>query len=363
MVGGPGARRGRRGALGGAGPDAGPDGVPPPGTRWITRTIDRSGGSHLTTYTVLEPGAFRGQPAFRVSDAVGTQFYERAGRNWFASVVREKERTGSTPHTGTFAWPLAVGKTWTSTYHYRDNQRNYRFNNVTTSWRVAAEEEVTVPAGRFKALRLEGENNGNRWTVWYVPAIRIVVKEIHERKPGHPSGPGETSCEMVRHAGPGGDPWFGFGLEANAAAVRRGEGRRALAFYEGAAKDFEARGLPRRGGPGPARGRADRPSRRGRAGGDPRRAARDRAPEGGAPQRRHPDRSQQRLPLHRLPLPDGGRPRGGSAVLPGGRTARGRLLHRPAPALLVGRVRAQPSPISRTRGRTSRARSSRARSR
>ena len=70
---------------------------PPPGTRWITRTIDRSGGSHLTTYTVLEPGAFRGQPAFRVSDAVGAQFYERAGRNWFASVVREKERTGSTP--------------------------------------------------------------------------------------------------------------------------------------------------------------------------------------------------------------------------------------------------------------------------
>jgi hypothetical protein len=53
---------------------------PPPGTRWITRTIDRSGGSHLTTYTVLEPGAFRGQPAFRVSDAVGTQFYERAGQ-------------------------------------------------------------------------------------------------------------------------------------------------------------------------------------------------------------------------------------------------------------------------------------------
>ena len=217
---------------------------PPPGTRWIIRTTERTGGTYLATYTVLEPGALRGQAAFRVSDAVGVQFFERAGRNWFATVVREKERTGSTPHTGTFAWPLEVGKTWTSTYQYRDNQRNFRYNNVTTSWRVAAEEEVTVPAGRFRALRLEGENNGNRWTTWYAPAMRIVVKEIHERKAGHPSGAGETSFEVVRHAGPGGDPWFGFGLEASAAAVRRGEGRRALAFYESAAKDFEARGLP-----------------------------------------------------------------------------------------------------------------------
>ena len=39
---------------------------PPPGTRWIIRTTDRAGGTYLTTHTVLEPGAFRGQPAFRV---------------------------------------------------------------------------------------------------------------------------------------------------------------------------------------------------------------------------------------------------------------------------------------------------------
>jgi CHAT domain-containing protein len=217
---------------------------PSPGTRWITRSVDPSGGNQLATYTVLEPGSFRGQAGFRISDGVGVQLYERAGRNWFATVVGEKERAGSTPHSGTFAWPLEVGKTWTSVYQYRDNLRNLRFNRTTTSWRVAAEEELTVPAGAYKTLRLEGENNGNRWTTWYAPALRLVIKELHERKPGHPAGPGRIVTEVMRHAGPGGDPWYSFGLEASAAAVRRGEGRRALAFYEGAAKDFEGRGFP-----------------------------------------------------------------------------------------------------------------------
>ncbi len=217
---------------------------PPTGSRWITRSLDQAGGSHLTTYTVLEPGSFQGRPGFRVSDDVGVQFFERAGRNWFATVVREKERSGATPHHGTFAWPLEVGKSWSSVYQYRDNLRNFRFNRIEAAWRVAAEEDVTVPAGTFKALRLDGSNNSNAWTTWYAPAVRLVVKEIHERKANHPSGPGRTVTEVVRYAAPGGDPWYGFGLEASSAAVRRGEGRRALAFYESAAKDFEARGMP-----------------------------------------------------------------------------------------------------------------------
>ncbi len=217
---------------------------PAPGTRWITRTSGQPGEGRLATYTVLEPGAFQGRAGFRVSDGIGVQFFERGGRNWFATVHREKERSGSTPHSGAFVWPLEVGKTWSSVYQFRDNQRNLSYNRVTTTWRVAAEEEVTVPAGSYKTLRLEGENNGNKWTTSYAPSIRLVVKEIHERKPGHPAGPARTVTEIVRHAGPGGDPWYSFGLEASSSAVRRGEGRRALAFYESAGKDFETRGMP-----------------------------------------------------------------------------------------------------------------------
>ncbi len=217
---------------------------PPTGSRWITRSLDQAGGSHLTTYTVLEPGSFQGRPGFRVSDNVGVQFFERASRNWFATVVREKERSGATPHHGSLAWPLEVGKRWSAVYQFRDNLRNLRFNRIETAWRVAVEEDVTAPAGTFKALRLEGVNNSNTWTTWYAPSVRLVVKEIHERKASHPFGPGRTVTEMVRYAAPGGDAWYGFGLEASQSAVRRGEGRRAVAFYESAAKDFEARGMP-----------------------------------------------------------------------------------------------------------------------
>jgi len=169
---------------------------PPPGTRWISRSIDQtgSGGNQLTTYTVFEPGSFR--------------------------------------------WPLEVGKSWTSVYQHRDNLRNLRFNHISATRRVAAEEELTLPAGRYKTLRLEGENNGNKFTHWYAPSQRLVIKEINERKPNHPAGPGRTVTEVVRYEGPGGDPWYGFGLETSAAAVRRGERRRALAFYESAGKGF-----------------------------------------------------------------------------------------------------------------------------
>ena len=232
----------------GAGPAAAQTPVsmefPDAGTRWITRIQDQSGGSRLVTYTALEPGPWQGQHVFRVDDAIGVQYFERAGRNWIATARRGKELSAASPHSGVFAWPLRVGNTWTSVYEFRDNLRGFRFPRITTRWRVAAEEEVTVPAGAYKALRLEGDNNTNSWSTWYAPSLRLVVKEIHERKPGHPAGPGRTVTEVVRHAGPGGPPWYGFGLEANTAAVRRGEGRRAVEFWEGAAKDFEARGMP-----------------------------------------------------------------------------------------------------------------------
>jgi len=121
---------------------------PPPGTRWITRTLDQSGESRLlTTYTVLEPGTFQGRPGFRLDDSIGVQFFERAGRNWFTTVRRGKEFSSASPHNGTFAWPLEVGKTWVAVFQYHDNLRGLRFNRITVRWRVAAEEEVTVPAG------------------------------------------------------------------------------------------------------------------------------------------------------------------------------------------------------------------------
>jgi len=149
---------------------------PAPGSRWITRSTDQNGGSRLGTYTVLEPGSFQGTPGFRISDEVDVLFFERTSRNWFATVQRDKERSGASPHQGTFAWPLEVGKRWVSVFEYRDQQRNLRFDRIQTAWRVTAEENVTVPAGTFTAaFRLEGANAGNAWTRWYAPAVRLYA--------------------------------------------------------------------------------------------------------------------------------------------------------------------------------------------
>ncbi len=52
---------------------------------------------------------------------------------------------------------------------------------------VAAYEEITVPAGSFKAFRLEStpaENSGVRKILWYAPEIQLYVKRVSERGPG-----------------------------------------------------------------------------------------------------------------------------------------------------------------------------------
>jgi CHAT domain-containing protein len=110
-------------------------------------------------------------------------------------------------------------------------------------WRVEAYEDVTVPAGTFRAFRLTGRNPANFTTLWYAADLKIIVKESHERLGRHHLGPGKTVHELVQYAPPGGERWYGFGFEATQAAVQQGEGRQAIAFYEKAAADFQRRGL------------------------------------------------------------------------------------------------------------------------
>lgn len=74
-------------------------------------------------------------------------------------------------------WPLAAGKTW-QFEHPQPNGGTFVWNAKVDGW-----EDVTVPAGRFKALviRIEGKQSGSvyaqRRTVWYAPAAKWKVKE------------------------------------------------------------------------------------------------------------------------------------------------------------------------------------------
>jgi hypothetical protein len=100
-------------------------------------------------------------------------------------------------------WPLAVGKRWEfeGTWARPDGVTGSSEQKV----EVVAFEEVTVPAGKFMAYKIEHRgyfrnSSGNTGrqddTYWYAPDVRADVK--HERKSGRPV----SVTELMSHKKP-----------------------------------------------------------------------------------------------------------------------------------------------------------------
>ena len=70
---------------------------------------------------------------------------------------------------------------------------------MTSTWKVEAYEDVTVPAGTFKAFRLSmADSFGFKQTTWSVPtSMGVFAKRINERPPGHPQGQGTQLYELA----------------------------------------------------------------------------------------------------------------------------------------------------------------------
>ncbi len=96
------------------------------------------------------------------------------------------------PHTGFFKFPLQVGDRYKASFEVALPQRgSHRFRREQTV-KVVGWEEVVVPAGKFRALRLEAEGSSQRLdtggrsrgrarnTFWYAPEAKRWVKSIFE---------------------------------------------------------------------------------------------------------------------------------------------------------------------------------------
>jgi hypothetical protein len=80
-------------------------------------------------------------------------------------------------------WPLEPGKSY---------QFETMVQNSVATWKgkIVGWEEVVVPAGKFKALRLEFDRSGPfryaaQDSVWYAPDAKAVVKRIQSRPGGN----------------------------------------------------------------------------------------------------------------------------------------------------------------------------------
>jgi hypothetical protein len=95
-------------------------------------------------------------------------------------------------------FPMKVGKVVTRDVRMTLHAQN-RVVPFKATWRVEAYEDVTVPAGTFKAFRVSYEDtNGTAGTWWNNAENGMFVKWSARRSAKHPAGPGTQDAELLK---------------------------------------------------------------------------------------------------------------------------------------------------------------------
>ena len=179
--------------------------VPPPlGSSW-TYHVSNTGsfGSYVgPTSLRMAEGQWQGRKVLRYETETGAQLQD-SNLGIVAVLNRAGEPMMAYDPPMTFVFPLTVGKTWTH-QHTLTVWPGPRQFPMASTWKVEAHEDVTVPAGTFKAWRVVMTDNfGYRQTTWSVPeTMGVFAKRINERSATHPQGGAGTQVfELTRKPG------------------------------------------------------------------------------------------------------------------------------------------------------------------
>lgn len=158
-----------------------------PGDRWVYNRMDywTNRVSAVRTIEVASAGE-------RVVQVVATEPGKPEMDETYTAEWNSVATTvaNSTPHAGNLKFPLRVGDSYPSAYESTFGpQRNWRAQHERIG-RVVGWEEITVPAGRFRALKIVVEGDfrrldvsvagKTRTTVWYAPEVKRWVKFLYE---------------------------------------------------------------------------------------------------------------------------------------------------------------------------------------
>lgn len=127
--------------------------------------------------TVKEKKDFETKPAYWIEvKRKGESYFDVCDMNlnWMGSCEEGKELESAEPCIRVFDWPLRVGEKWSSNYISRQRSQLFRPSRSKISVKIRTYEEVTVPAGTFKTLRIQTDDEE---TLWHAPSIGWAVKE------------------------------------------------------------------------------------------------------------------------------------------------------------------------------------------
>jgi hypothetical protein len=175
-------------------------GFPAVGTR-ITLKTTTNDVTTTKTWTVLEPGTYDKHDVYRMTTETETRVYDMTTRNLMAVFLDGKRMETANPHRGTYSFPLTVGKSWNARFTLWRAENN-RTDDVFTGWKAVRYEDVTVPAGTFKAIMLEGKSPWVTAVIWYVPELNLDVKSSSQVFSTRPGGTQYSTTELVDYVKP-----------------------------------------------------------------------------------------------------------------------------------------------------------------
>lgn len=173
---------------------------PPLGTTYIlarTNTGSFGSGTERSTWTVTERMWEGKQFKAVISPAGG--FVLDADGAWIAMLGPDDKPVFTwDPPIGP-NYPLEVGKTWSKSYRAIVHALRQTFP-FDSAWKIEAYEDVTLPAGTFKAFKISySDTLGNESMMWFMPEIGLIGKRIEKRTTKNPSGPGTRDSEIISY--------------------------------------------------------------------------------------------------------------------------------------------------------------------
>ena len=175
--------------------------APPLGSTWVRAQRDSGsfGSSNVQLQFRRGERMWQGQQVIAFETPQWAILAQPTNGGWLGIVSGDKPVMTWDPAMG-FDFPLEVGKTWTKNYRVTIHARNQTTPFEQTQ-KVEAYEDVTVPAGTFKAFKITSSNTlGNEDVYWYSPELGIFVKQILTRTAKNAAGPGRQETEIVSQA-------------------------------------------------------------------------------------------------------------------------------------------------------------------
>lgn len=174
--------------------------APPVGSSW-THKVSNSGsfgnaqGAEIRT--TMRDVVVDGKPWHRFENSGGAVLQDDSAGVFLVLGPGDRPLMRYDPPLS-FDFPLEVGKTWTQ--DLKLTVGNNPPVPMKAQWKVEAYEELSVPAGKFKAWRVVmSDNFGFKQTTWSLAdTVGVYAKRINERSATHPQGGAGTQViELV----------------------------------------------------------------------------------------------------------------------------------------------------------------------